>query len=109
MTRMNFLHVAASARDFEREETVNRDPAGSDLYLGRTHVATIQATGSSDRRLRNAIWTTAVNNAEYDWNCQSWVGDALNSCVAGGLLSGSEVDAAIDQMAVILLEAPDEA
>lgn len=93
---------------FERDESSNFDPMSSDSFAGSVHVATIQATGSSDNRLRNAIWSTAVNNAEYDWNCQSYVGDALISCSNAGLISRGEVDQAIGGMVDITLEAMDE-
>ncbi|AEO71898.1 uncharacterized protein THITE_2124771 [Thermothielavioides terrestris NRRL 8126] len=105
----NFLHVTGSAGIFQREESIERNPTGSELFTGSVHVATIVATGSSDRRLRNAIWATPVNNAEYDWNCQSWVGDALTSCVNAGLISTEQRDMAIDGMAELILQATDMA
>lgn len=109
VTRKNFLHITGSARIFEREERVDQNPEDDDLFIARLHVATIPATGSFDRRLRNTIWATPVNNTDYDWGPQNWVGDALNWCAAVELLSQSDVDAGIDQMTDILLEAPDQA
>lgn len=54
-TRQNSLHVVGSAGTFRRDENIDRDPTGSELFAGSVPFATIPATGSSDSRLRNAI------------------------------------------------------
>lgn len=105
-----FLQVTGSAGGFERDESPAStcgDPRENELFAGIVHVATTPATGASDRRLRNAIWATAVNNAEASWNCQNWVGDALNSCVGAGLVLADQVDGAIDGMTDLILQATD--
>lgn len=109
VTPWNFLDVQGSAGMFERYENLLRDPTRSDLFVARVHVADIPVTGPTDSRLRDVIWGTEVNNEEYDWNCQSWVGDALSSCVKAGLISSDECSMAIDRMADYILQAPDTA
>ncbi|KAJ9137731.1 hypothetical protein NKR23_g8982 [Pleurostoma richardsiae] len=99
-----FIHLIGFAGGFVRDESRGRTPRCSDLFAGSVPIATIPASRLSD--LRSAIWTTAVNNAEHDWNCHNWVGDALQSCTKAGLISMSEADAALDGMAEILLQAP---
>lgn len=72
-THTTFLQVTGSAGGFERDESPAAtcgDPRESELFAGVVHVATVPATGAADRRLRNAIWTTAVNNAEASWNSE---------------------------------------
>ncbi|KAI0436884.1 hypothetical protein F4803DRAFT_540656 [Xylaria telfairii] len=102
-----YLQVIGTAGSFLRDESTDSDPTSSELLAGRVTVATIPVSGPSDNRLRDAIWSTAVNNDETDWNCQNWVGDALYSCTQAGLVSSDETEAAIDGMADLILQARD--
>jgi hypothetical protein len=104
-----FLEVVGAAGFFSPEETPDCDPMNDSLFVGMVVVATMPASGSSDSRLRAAIWSTTINNEEIDWNCQNWVGDALYSCTKAGLISKDETERAIDGMTDFILEAPDEA
>ncbi len=46
-------------------------------YYRRLAVSTFMTTGRElNMRVRDAIWGTPVSNAELDYSCQSWVGDA---------------------------------
>ncbi|GAW20521.1 hypothetical protein ANO14919_100270 [Xylariales sp. No.14919] len=101
-----YLHVAGAAGFFEREE-LDYDPTSSELFAGLVPVTTIAVSTSADRRLRDAIWSTPVNNADRSWNCQNYVGDALYSCTEAGLVSTEETENAIDGMTDLILEAPD--
>ncbi|KAH8158363.1 hypothetical protein CIB48_g9880 [Xylaria polymorpha] len=102
-----YLQLTGSAGCFLRDESTDPDPTSSKLLAGRVTVATIPASGPSDSRLRDAIWSTAVNIDETDWNSQNWVGDALYSCTQAGLVSSDETEAAIDGMADLILQARD--
>lgn len=108
VTGTNFLDVAGSAGIFERQENTDQNPANDQQFESEVHVATIPATGSSDSRLRDTIWWTPINNASYEWNCQSYVTNALHRCLKAGLILDTDVDSALDGMTDILLEAPDE-
>ncbi len=103
--KRRFLHVTGSAGVFAREED-SRNPRKSELFVGAVHLATIRASGSS---LRNAIWSTPVNNADRGWNCQNYVGDALESCAREGLISEEQIDYAIDGMVDLVQQAREEA
>ncbi|KAI3332794.1 hypothetical protein F4824DRAFT_282646 [Ustulina deusta] len=103
--KRRFLHVTGSAGVFAREED-SRNPRKSELFVGAVHLATIRASGSS---LRNAIWSTPVNNADLSWNCQNYVGDALESCAREGLISEEQIDYAIDGMVDLVQQAQEEA
>ncbi|GAP83274.1 hypothetical protein SAMD00023353_0402960 [Rosellinia necatrix] len=103
------LEVVGSSGFFQRGEDAVRDPKEAATFVDSVVVATIPVASPSDTRLRDAIWFTTVNNAEYSWNCQNWVGDALNSCISAGLVLAKEVDWAIDTMVDLILQAPYEA
>ncbi|KAI0198792.1 hypothetical protein F4808DRAFT_472445 [Astrocystis sublimbata] len=102
-----FLHVTGAHGFFEREER-ERDPRNSTLFAGVVPVATVPVSGLSYNRLRNEIWATAVNNAESGWNCQTWVGDALDRCVKAGFFDQDRADDAIDGMTDIIMRAKDD-
>ena len=59
---------------------------------------------------RGVVSRTPVKNgpADADWNCQSWVADALTRMVNNGYLNVSQRAPAIDQMTDVCLEAGDE-
>ncbi|KAI0902919.1 hypothetical protein F4823DRAFT_620562 [Ustulina deusta] len=103
--KRRFLHVTGSAGVFAREED-SRNPRKSELFVGAVYLATIRASGSS---LRNAIWSMPVNNADRSWNCQNYVGDALESCAREGLISEEQIDYAIDGMVDLVQQAREEA
>ncbi|KAI1757381.1 hypothetical protein F4782DRAFT_127366 [Xylaria castorea] len=100
-----YLNVIGTAGLFEREES-SRNPKKSALFIGAVHVATIRARGLS---LRNAIWSTPVNNADRSWNCQNYVGDALECCTREGLISEGQMDYGIDGMVDFVHQAQEEA
>ncbi|KAI1822774.1 hypothetical protein F4861DRAFT_540703 [Xylaria intraflava] len=75
--RHRLIRAIGSTGMFERDETTDHDPVRNVTFAGSVTVATIAVTGESDTRLRDTIWSTPVNNVEYDWGCQHWVGDAL--------------------------------
>ncbi|KUI72370.1 hypothetical protein VM1G_11826 [Cytospora mali] len=75
----------------------------------RGYVARSRPTSETDTKLCDTIWNTPVNNEEASWNCQHWVGDALERCVRAHIISLDQMHAAIDKMTDVLLEAPDTA
>ncbi|KAI0469407.1 hypothetical protein F4859DRAFT_488067 [Xylaria cf. heliscus] len=65
--QQRYLQVTGAAGFFSRDETIEPDPTSSELFAGLVTVATIPIIGPSDSRLRDAIWSAAVNNDEADW------------------------------------------
>lgn len=103
----NYLDVTGATGSFEKDESWERDPLQSLDNCGHVQVATSRPTSETDRDLRNTIWATPVKNNDRSWNCQNWVGDALQRCVDAGCITRAQMDTAIDGMVDILLEAPD--
>lgn len=61
----------------------------------------------SEVSIRGVVSRTPVKNgsADADWNCQSWVADALTRMVNDGYLNTSQRESAVDQMIDVCLEA----
>ncbi|KAI1189407.1 hypothetical protein F5B17DRAFT_196680 [Nemania serpens] len=108
-TQHRVIEVIGTAGIYERGEDVVYDPRQSMTFVGSVPVATIPVTGPSDSRLRDVIWSTAIDNEDNSWNCQNWVGDALNLCIGYKLISSEESDRAIDGMVDLVLQAQDVA
>ncbi|KAI0530377.1 hypothetical protein GGR58DRAFT_524619 [Xylaria digitata] len=102
-----FLHVIGGPGYFRREERRNWDATESRTFIDRVHVAAVRASGPSDTRLRDTILNTRVKNNEDNWYCQHYVGDALENCVAAGLITEGQLDRAIDKMADTLIRLTD--
>lgn len=57
-------------------------------------------------RVRDAIWTTPVNNTELDYGCQSWVGDVVTVLQDANLITAEEGDNALNGMVNYISQAP---
>ncbi|KAI1196885.1 hypothetical protein F5X97DRAFT_303784 [Nemania serpens] len=108
-TQNRVVEVIGTAGIFERSEEVICDPRQNTSFVGSVPVATIPVISPSDTRLRDVIWSTAIDNEDNSWNSQNWVGDALNLCVGYKLISSDESDRAIDGMVDLVLQAQDVA
>ncbi|KAI8624855.1 hypothetical protein F5Y19DRAFT_284661 [Xylariaceae sp. FL1651] len=76
-------------------------------FYRRLAVSTLTTTGEEfDTRLRDAIWSTPVNNTELDWSCQSWVGDVVTVLQEMNLITAEEGDNALNGMVNYLSQAP---
>ncbi|KAL2376099.1 hypothetical protein RJ035_008117, partial [Blastomyces gilchristii] len=49
-----------------------------------------------------------VNNNLDDWNCQNWVGEALQRLVENNVISAEQISVALDGMVDLLLEGRDD-
>ncbi|KAI0134596.1 hypothetical protein BJ170DRAFT_717186 [Xylariales sp. AK1849] len=81
-------------------------PHTRDHFLREFHVATVQATSASDRRLRDAVLRAQPKNNEPDWNCLSWVGDVIDELHGAGLILAGEAAHAVDCTIDEILRAP---
>ncbi|KAI0913957.1 hypothetical protein F4824DRAFT_202988 [Ustulina deusta] len=76
-------------------------------YYRRLAVSTFMTTGRElNMRVRDAIWGTPVSNAELDYSCQSWVGDAVTALQDANLITAEEGDNALNGMVNYISQAP---
>jgi hypothetical protein len=104
-------HVVGAAGFFEHQERWNTtQPSASRHFERSIHVATFQTerNEADTLRIRNELANTPINNSERAWNCQTWVGDALGRLRNVGLLPEERVTRAADEMADVIMEAPND-
>lgn len=103
------LHIVGPPGEFKFEPVERYDPASSQKLARQIPVVEVPDSliASSLRGLMSR--TPMRNEREYaDWNCHSWVSDALTRMVSNGYLTASQRLSAIDVMATVLLETKDE-
>lgn len=102
------IHVMGSYAFFQLEEIWNGPkPVHADGLIRGVTVGTWRTSEDDKHDLLAVIRNTPINNAERGWNCQNWIGDALQMLEAEGLLSHGAVQAAGDAMVDTILEAKD--
>ena len=102
------IHVMGSHQFYELQEIWNGPkPNVGDGCIRDVPVATWTTSEEEKFKLRNIIRDTPINNAERGWNCQNWIGDALQILEARGFLSHAAIQAAGDAMVDTILEAKD--
>ena len=84
----------------------NEDPTKSQKFVGRIAVAEIH--GQTKNAIQSRIMATPIENSDRSWNCQHWVGDALLRLSNVGWITTAARKAAVDTMAGVVTDAPDE-
>ncbi|WEW59037.1 hypothetical protein PRK78_004505 [Emydomyces testavorans] len=103
------FHITGAHGFFKFEERKQYDPSKSIKLRKKVEVGEISAEVPK-LAIRSILAATKVRNGidDGDWNCQNWVGDALQQLVDQSWLSAELRDNAIDQMLDACLEAEDE-
>jgi hypothetical protein len=103
------MHIEGAPGFFEFQPLDNYRPEQSRRLAKKFPVAELQDS-ISEVSIRGVVSRTPVKNrpADADWNCQSWVADALTRMVNNGYLNASQRASAINQMTDVCLEAKDE-
>lgn len=101
------VHAAGSKRDYRAESIDGYKAAESDNVVGFAELGALQAQ-ISKKELVKFMLETKVDNEADDWNCQSWVGDAMERMLKAGWITNRIYHNGLDQMADVILEAKDE-
>lgn len=103
------MHIEGAPGFFEFQPLDDYRPEQSRRLAKKIPVAVLQDY-IGEASIRGVVSRTPVKNgpADADWNCQSWVADALSRMVRSGYLNASQRASAIDQMTDVCLEAGDE-
>ncbi|PGH33456.1 hypothetical protein GX50_03691 [[Emmonsia] crescens] len=101
----DMVHVSGTSRNFVFQIREGYQPETSSNLAGRVHVALLPHTMEA---LRAKSQQVPINNAEDEWNCQHWVGEALQKFVGDGLITAEVRAKAVDEMVDIALQAIDD-
>lgn len=103
----DLLHVTGAAGVFMFDRKKQSNPAASRNFLKKIPVTPITKSPTKEQMIVK-ITGTRVNNSTHSWNCQNWVGEALQRVAQEGWISSQTKSSAIDAMADIIVEAEDE-
>lgn len=100
------LHATGASGFFQVEVKPGKEPSTSRRFVKQIPVGKINGQGKD--AIESTIQSTPVNNWDPSWNCQNWVGDAMKKLSDRGWITNDARSKAIDAMAEIIVDAPDE-
>ncbi|KAJ3571332.1 hypothetical protein NPX13_g5412 [Xylaria arbuscula] len=100
-------HIRGSQRDFSFEARRGYNPTESNTFAKRIPIEWL-AHPLAAAEMGTILSNVPIDNRGDGYNCQQWVGDALDHLVAEKLLSRKAVDGAIDGMVDAIMDAKDE-
>lgn len=100
------LHVTGASGFFQTEVKSGEDPSKSKKFVKKILVGKIQ--GQEKAAIQSTITSTPVKNSDRSWNCQNWIGDALKKLSDLRWITINARSEAIDAMADVVIDAPDE-
>ena len=100
------LHIVGTTGMFQPQVRQNENPATSKTFIRKIVVANIQ--GQTKDAIQSRVMTTPIQNSDKSWNCQNWVGDVLTGLSKVAWISAAARRAAVDTMADVITDAPDE-
>ncbi|KKK26881.1 hypothetical protein ARAM_001224 [Aspergillus rambellii] len=105
----SIMHIIGCQGLFQFSNNVNCDPSTLGNLVQVVPVTDIPTSIGEDS-IRETVSRTPIRNGrlDLDWNCQNWVGDALNRLVHRGWITVEQRADAIDKMADACLEAHDD-
>ena len=100
------LHVTGASGFFQAEVKSDEDPSKSKKFVQKILVGEIQKHEKVG--IESTIISTPVNNSDCSWNCQNWIDDALKKLSDRQWITSDAHSKAIDAMAEVIVEAPDD-
>lgn len=92
-----FVHVEGSAQMFQYSELTSYDPQKSARLVRLVNVGYL-LKDASRAQIQHLMRLVPVDNSEKSWNCQHWVGSALERLRDAGRLSSDDCEAGLDGM-----------
>lgn len=105
-TTTMLFHITGASGLFQSEARPGGNPLKSKKFADKIPVGKIH--GQEKDVIESTIQSIGVNNSDLSWNCQNWVGDALKTLSYKGWITNEARSNAIDSMAEIIVDAPDD-
>ncbi|KAJ5709755.1 hypothetical protein N7493_010046 [Penicillium malachiteum] len=100
------LNVEGAPGVFEFKPSDGYNPYGSRKLAAMISVAEFPDS-VNQWSMRVVIYSTPIRNLDRSWNCQNWVGDALEQLGAAGYLTAVQRESAYHQMIRVVMQARD--
>lgn len=101
------IHAAGPNMAYQLETKDNYDPTKS-RHFAKEVVVGMLRTPMTKAQLASIIYQTPVNNESREFNCQTWVGDALQKLATMQYLTQKDCDDGIARMVDATMEAEEE-
>jgi hypothetical protein len=101
------VHAAGPKGEYVLETKDDYDPATSPMLAKEVHVASTRVPASKIQ-VAAILHQTPVRNRDPEFDCQKWVGDALQKLVEAGCIEQEECERGIEGMVEVIMEAEDE-
>jgi hypothetical protein len=101
------VHITGPNRDYRRETRDDNEPTSSSSFAKEVRVGWI-STRMTKAQLTGFIHQTPVDNSSLDFDCQKWVGAALQRLAIAGYLTDRECRDGVNGMVDATMEATEE-
>lgn len=100
------VHIVGPVGEFKLDTRDGYDPTRSHTFAGKHRVGQLLKP-ISKAGLVSFVSQTPIRNLSYEFDCQKWVGDALEKLRDAGYLTSQQCADGIDGMVELTLEAKD--
>jgi len=101
------LYIVGPNMEYRLETRDNYDPRRSRSIAKEIAVATLR-TPMTKAQVAYLIYKTPIDNSSQEFNCQTWVGEALQRLATAGYITQDDCDNGIDGMVKATMEAQEE-
>jgi hypothetical protein len=101
------IHVTGPNMAYQLQTNDNYDPTKSRKFAKEVPVGNL-TTPMTKTQLASILYQTPIDNRSREFNCQTWVGNALQRLATSGYLTRSDCDKGITGMIDATMEAADE-
>lgn len=101
------IHATGPKGEYVLETKDNYDPTRSTRLAKEVRVGSLR-TPMTKAQLAALLYQTPIKNRDREFDCQKWVGDALQRLATAGYILQKDCDSGIDRMVEATMEAKDE-
>jgi hypothetical protein len=101
------IHIIGPNMSYVLQTRDNYDPSTSRNFAKEVSAGTLR-TPMAKTQLASLIYQTPIDNSSREFNCQTWVGDALQRLATAGYITQKDCDGGIDRMVEATMEAKEE-
>jgi hypothetical protein len=101
------VHIVGPNMLYELQARDNYDPSTSRGFVKEVSAGRLRVPMSKNQ-LASLIGQTPIDNSSHGFNCQIWVGNALQRLATAGYITQRDCDTGVDKMVDATMEAEEE-